>query len=151
MLVSGAVDRLGMRLLQGTKVVEAPADWRGTLQIPADGQVIIDVGSGDGRFVYEHARRDPSSVYIALDPDAKALAEYAYRAARKPARGGVANAIFVVASLEALPPELIGLADQVYVNFPWGGLLRGLLLPEAGALAGLVSLARDSGRFEIVL
>jgi 16S rRNA (adenine(1408)-N(1))-methyltransferase len=139
-----------MRLLQGTKVIEAPADWRDKLQADGD-RVIIDVGSGDGRFVYELARRDPSSIYVALDPDAQALSEYAYRANRKPARGGVTNAIFVVASLEALPSELIGLADAVYVNFPWGGLLRGLLLPEAAALAGLVSLAREGGRFEIVL
>jgi 16S rRNA (adenine(1408)-N(1))-methyltransferase len=137
-------------MLQGTKVIEAPADWRETLSSPAESEVAIDVGSGDGRFVYERARHDPVSLYVALDPDARALSGYAYRAARKPSRGGVANALFVIASLEALPPELIGLADHVYVNFPWTALLRAVLLPEPAALAGLASLMKQGGNFEIV-
>ena len=113
-----------MRILNGTKPTDAPDSWRATL----DGQrVVVDVGAGDGRWVYESARGDPSSVYIAIDPDGEALAEYAYRASRKPARGGIANAQFVVASVEKLPPELDSIADVVRVNFPWGSLLRGLM------------------------
>lgn len=111
----------------------------------------MDLGAGDGRFIYEQAKHDSGTLYVAIDPDADALAEYAYRASRKPARGGVDNAVFVVASVEQLPPELQGLADLVYVIFPWGSLLRGLLLPEPPALAGLHSLLAPQGRFEIVL
>jgi 16S rRNA (adenine(1408)-N(1))-methyltransferase len=137
-----------MRILQGTKVVEAPADWRERL----DGRrVVIDVGAGDGRWAYDSARRDAESVYIALDPDAESLAEYAYRAGRKPSRGGVENALFVVAAVEDLPPELRGIASVVRVNFPWGSLLRGLVLPEAPVLEALAGLGAQSARFELVI
>jgi 16S rRNA (adenine(1408)-N(1))-methyltransferase len=138
-----------MRILQGTKLVDAPPTWRDDLE--ASGRrVVIDLGAGDGRFAFESARRDPESVYIAVDPDAAALSSYAYRAARKPARGGVKNAVFVVAALEQLPSELRQIASLVRVNFPWGSLLRGLLRPEPDALQRLASLARRGGRFEIV-
>jgi 16S rRNA (adenine(1408)-N(1))-methyltransferase len=138
-----------MRILQGTKVIEAPPSWRN--DVTHDGRpVVIDVGAGDGRFVYESARDDPSHLYVGVDPDADALAEYAYRASRKPARGGVANARFVVASVEQLPPELNGLAALVRVNFPWGSLLRALLQPDAAVLRTISKLA-PGARFEIVL
>ena len=137
-----------MRLLQATKIVEAEPGWRD--EILRRGPVVIDVGAGDGRFVYESARHDPSAVYIGLDPDAEALAEYAFRAARKPSRGGAANTFFVIASVEQLPPELERLAGRVLVNFPWGGLLRGVILPEPVVLNAIASLATPAASFEIV-
>jgi 16S rRNA (adenine(1408)-N(1))-methyltransferase len=138
-----------LRILQGTKVVEAPPGWRDA--IARDGRpVVIDLGAGDGRYAYDSARNDPTHLYVAVDPDSDALSQYAYRASRKPVRGGIENARFVVASLEQLPPELTGLAQLVRVNFPWGSLLRSLLEPDPAALARLASLARPDGRFEIV-
>jgi 16S rRNA (adenine(1408)-N(1))-methyltransferase len=138
-----------MRILQGTRVIEADPGWRdGILRVARP--VIIDVGTGDGRFVYENARKDAASIYIGIDPDAEAMADYAFRAARKPARGGVDNAIFVVASVEQLPLDLQGLADRIYVNFPWTGLLRGIIRPEPGVLGAIASLASATARFDIV-
>ena len=139
-----------MRILQGTKVVEAPAGWRERLDALGR-RVVVDLGAGDGRYVYESARGDASGFYIGVEPDAKALSEYAYRAARKPARGGVDNAQFVVAPVEQLPPELSRIADLVRVNFPWGSLLRGLLEPNATTLQQLASLLERDGAWEIVM
>jgi 16S rRNA (adenine(1408)-N(1))-methyltransferase len=134
--------------MQGSKVIEAPPTWRQDLTL--DGRpVIIDLGAGDGRYVYETARSEPASLYVAVDPDADALSEYAYRASRKPARGGVESAHFIVASVEQLPPELTGVAALVRVNFPWGSLLRALLEPNPATMQALISLA-PGGRFEIV-
>lgn len=137
-----------MRILEGTKQVEAPRAWR-----PAFPQhrVVIDVGAGDGRWAYESARQDADSLYIAVDPDAATLAEYAFRAGRKPSRGGVANALFVVAAVEDLPPELHASASLVRVNFPWGSLLRGLVLPELPVLRALARLGATDARFEFVI
>ena len=137
-----------MRLLQGTKVIEAPPSWRDDLA--RDGRsVVVDLGAGDGRYAYESARVDPTHLFVAVEPNADALSEYAYRASRKPARGGVENAIFVVASLEQIPAELNGIAATVRINFPWGSLLRAVLEPDSKSLAALTQLA-TSGRFEIV-
>lgn len=138
-----------MRVLQGTKVIEAPESWCDGVML--DGRpVVIDLGAGDGRYVYESARDDPTRLYLGIDPDSDAMSEYAFRASRKPARGGVENARFVVSSLERLPPELNGIASLVRVNFPWGSLLRGLLQPDPAALCAMAKLA-PAGRFEIVV
>jgi 16S rRNA (adenine(1408)-N(1))-methyltransferase len=138
-----------VRILSGTKVIEAPPDWRAAIE--RDGRpVTIDLGAGDGRWVYDSARADSSRTFIAVDPDADALSESAYRASRKPARGGVENAAFVVAAAERLPPELTGLAAQIRVNFPWGSLLRALLEPESGILTAIAGLGKAGAGFEIV-
>jgi 16S rRNA (adenine(1408)-N(1))-methyltransferase len=139
-----------MRIMQGSKVIEAPPGWRTALVLD-DPRVVVDVGAGDGRWAYESARDDPDKLFIAIDPDAEHLAEYAYRASRKPARGGVDNTAFVVAPVEALPRELDGIADLVRVNFPWGGLLRGLLEGNAATVGALKTLARPGAGFEAVM
>jgi len=139
-----------MRILQGKKVVEAPPDWRGRFDA-AERRVVVDLGAGDGRYAYECARTDPETLYVAIDPDAETLADYAFRASRKPARGGVDNAVFVVAAVEALPPELTGIADLVRVNFPWGSLMRGLLEPRPVVIAAVSSLLKQGGVIEIIM
>ena len=70
-----------MRILNGTKVIDAEPGWREAL-LRGGRRVVIDLGAGDGRFAYESARNDAASVYVAVDPDAAALAEYAFRAGR---------------------------------------------------------------------
>jgi 16S rRNA (adenine(1408)-N(1))-methyltransferase len=139
-----------MRILHVKQPVEAPPDWRE--RIDAGGRpVVIDLGAGDGRYAYECARADPVSLYVAVDPAAETLAEYAFRASRKPARGGVENAVFVVAAIASLPPELQAIGGRVRVNFPWGSLLRGLLQPDRDILASVASLLKPDGVLEIVM
>jgi hypothetical protein len=53
--------------------------------------------------------------------------------------------------LQALPPELLGLGGRVRVNFPWVGLLRGLIRPEPAAIKALRSLGTPEATFEVVL
>ena len=139
-----------MRILHGKQVTEAPPDWRERIQATAR-PVVIDLGAGDGRYAYECARDNSGTLYVAVDPDADRLAEYAYRASRKPARGGVGNALFVVAAVEALPEDLRGIAERVRVNFPWGSLMRGLLEPQPAILAATASMLKPGGVIEIVM
>jgi 16S rRNA (adenine(1408)-N(1))-methyltransferase len=73
------------------------------------------------------------------------MARSSRRAARTERRGGGANALFIVAGIEAPPPELVGRADLVTVRFPWGSLLRGLLGLDPRAMAGLTSLVAPGG------
>lgn len=138
-----------VRVLEGSVVVEVEAvEFTRRL---AGRHVVLDVGTGDGRWPYEMAKRDAINLYVGIDPDASALAEYAYRASRKPSRGGVANVLYVVASVEQMPPELAGLADFVVVNFPWGGLLRGILRPEPDLLRALALPLRSGGELRVTL
>ena len=99
---------------------------------------MVDLGTGDGRFVLGRAREDPGSLVIGIDADASSMRTAARKAsAKKTARS---NALFIVASAELLPHELNGLADEVRIHFPWGSLLRGVLQAEPWLLAGLARL-----------
>jgi 16S rRNA (adenine(1408)-N(1))-methyltransferase len=73
------------------------------------------------------------------------MAETSRRAARKPTKGGRSNALFVVASAEQPPAELVGRADRIDIVLPWGSLLRGTLALEPAAARGIVSLLRPGG------
>ena len=113
--------------------------------------MIIDLGTGDGRAALTLAESEPRSLVIGIDADAASMAETSRRAARPPARGGRSNLLFVVAAAETPPPELIGLADEVRILFPWGSLLRGVLGVDERVARGIASLARSGGRVSAIV
>jgi 16S rRNA (adenine(1408)-N(1))-methyltransferase len=119
--------------------------------VAAHDGISIDLGCGDGRFAYRYAREYPERFVIGIDPVAENMREMSARAARKPARGGLPNVLFVVASVELLPGELRGAAGEIFVTLPWGSLMRGLILAEAPVLDGIASLARDGATLRIIL
>jgi 16S rRNA (adenine(1408)-N(1))-methyltransferase len=81
------------------------------------------------------------------------MAEASRRAARPRARGGLENALFVVAAAERPPAELAAIADEVTILLPWGSLLRGALArDDAGeASAGIASLVAPGGSARILV
>lgn len=97
------------------------------------------------------AAEAPGRLAIGVDADAAAMAEASRRAARGAHRGGLPNALFVVAAAEALPPELHGLACSLTVQFPWGSLLRGLLRADAQMLDGIVRVCRPGAKVTLLL
>ena len=111
----------------------------------------IDVGTGDGRAILAAAAREPSTLAIGLDPDAASMAEASSRAARSIRRGGLPNALFVVAAAEAMPPELVAIAHLVTVRFPWASLLRGVLGRDEVVARGVASLMAPDGTLELLV
>jgi 16S rRNA (adenine(1408)-N(1))-methyltransferase len=101
--------------------------------------VVIDIGTGDGLFVYQSARRNPQKFYIGVDANPRPLEKVSEKVHRKPAKGGLSNVLFIQAAVEDLPTELDGVADEVHVHFPWGSLLR---IVAAGEQEGLRNLRR---------
>ena len=97
------------------------------------------------------AAAQPDRLVVGVDASAAAMAVASRRAAATPRRGGLPNALFVVAAVEALPRELDGLADQVTVHFPWGSLLRGLLGADPAAMAGLTRVMRPGATLSMLL
>jgi 16S rRNA (adenine(1408)-N(1))-methyltransferase len=97
------------------------------------------------------AAAEPDRLVVGVDASAAAMAEASRRAGRRADRGGLPNALFVVAAAEALPPELDGLADRVTVHFPWGSLLRGLLAADPAVMAGLVRAMRPGATLSLLL
>ena len=79
------------------------------------------------------------------------MIEASRRAAGPARRGGLPNALFVVAAAEAMPPELNGVAEVVTIHLPWGSLLRGALAIDEAVAAGIAGLVAPGGRVEILL
>jgi len=97
--------------------------------------------------VLSAARTRPDAFVIGIDAAAEAMAEASRRAAAKPSRGGVPNAMFLCAAAETLPGELAGLADEITVNYPWGSLLRAVAMPDVEVLAKLARLGKPAAAF----
>jgi 16S rRNA (adenine(1408)-N(1))-methyltransferase len=112
--------------------------------------IIVDIGTGDGEFVYTLARGNPGRFIIGLDPSRQGLENTSARIYKKPEKGGLSNALFVLGSVEALPEELDGLANQVYINFPWAGLLKGLLLGDAVVWGALKRLCQPGAFIDVL-
>lgn len=107
----------------------------------------MDVGAGDGGYVLYRARSEPGTFVVGLDASPDALAGGAWRAKR----ARLSNAAFLVDGIERLPRELVCVADEVTVHFPWGSLLRGLLAADQGVLAPLARLLKPGAELRVVL
>jgi 16S rRNA (adenine(1408)-N(1))-methyltransferase len=119
---------------------------------PIEGEgVVIDIGTGDGTFVYQSAQMNPRKFYIGVDASARPLEKISEKIHRKPGKGGLPNALFVQAAVETLPAELDGVADEVHVHFPWGSLLRALALGDAAVLGNLRRICAPDARLEVVI
>lgn len=97
------------------------------------------------------AAAHPDLFIVGIDADAASMREASRRAAGPARRGGLPNALFVVAQAESLPPELDGFADEVFVHLPWGSLLRGVVQAEPSILAPLAGVTRPGGTVSMLL
>jgi 16S rRNA (adenine(1408)-N(1))-methyltransferase len=81
------------------------------------------------------------------------MAESSLRAARPERRGGLPNALFLVAAAERLPAELRGRVDELTMVFPWGSLLRAALALDDAAFAshGIAGVLADEASLRILV
>ena len=105
----------------------------------------IDLGTGDGRAVLARAMAEPETLAIGIDANAASMIESSRRAARAERKGGLPNALFVVAAAETPPPELACLADDLTITLPWGSLLDGVLGRDDRVAAGVAALLAAGG------
>ena len=112
---------------------------------------MIDIGTGDGLFVYQSARRNPQKFYIGVDASPRPLEKVSEKVHRKPAKGGLPNVLFVQAAVEDLPPELDNVADEVHIHFPWGSLLRAVAAGDLEVLRNLRRICAEKALLEVVI
>jgi 16S rRNA (adenine(1408)-N(1))-methyltransferase len=106
-------------------------------------RILLDLGTGDGRYVHSLAERFPDDFIIGVDSCRENLHEYS--------RVKLPNMLFIISSAQNLPCELNGLVSHISINFPWGSLLEGLLMGDAGLMRGLYSIARPNAAIDIRL
>ena len=110
--------------------------------------VHIDLGTGDGLFAWRLAKQSPDTFVIGIDAARESLREGSARAAKKPARGGAPNAVFLCMNVLEMPEGLEAFADVVYINFPWGSLLQAVARPFEENLHQFAALVKDDGILE---
>lgn len=106
-------------------------------------EVHIDIGTGDGNYVYKQALEHPLNLYIGIDPTEKQFTKFAKKANKK----RLDNAIFMRGSIEQLPDGLAGFADKITIFYPWGSLLEKVAKADLGMLK---KIAKEECELEIV-
>jgi len=106
-------------------------------------RVILDLGTGDGKFALHHARTFPYHFVIGVDSCRENLCEHS--------RAKLTNLLFVIASAQALPRELNELASHITINFQWGSLLESLLKDDPCLMRGLVSISHANAVIDVRL
>lgn len=108
---------------------------------------VLDIGTGDGRFVYENALKDGNTLFIGIDPVERQLRKYSKKSNRKK----LGNTLFILGSAENLPKELFFSIDKIYITFPWGSLLEKVVKGDTEFITGLHGLLKHRGLLEIHL
>ena len=114
-------------------------------------KVYLDIGAGSGKFIYHLAKDHPEDYFIGLETSQDNLLDYARRIEKKTSRGGLPNVKYIVGSIESPPKELKGIADIVFINYPWTKFLKALVTGEASTLKKISSLFMDRGVLSMTL
>lgn len=109
-------------------------------------KVILDIGTGDGKFVYKNAIKNKNNLYIGLDPAEKQIQIYSKKANRRRLK----NALYILGSLENLPEELYSTVDKIFVNLPWGTLLEKIVKSNEIYTKELSKILKRDGEIEII-
>ena len=106
-------------------------------------RVMLDLGTGDGKFAFHYARTFPHHFVIGVDACRENLREHS--------RMKLPNALFIIAGAQDLPSELNGLASHITINFPWGSLLESLLNGDAMLMHSLELISRSTTLIDVRL
>lgn len=104
-------------------------------------RVLLDLGTGDGRYARHLADQHPDCFIIGIDSCRENLREHSQTKLK--------NMLFIIANAQELPRELNGLISHISINFPWGSLLEGLLIGEL--MCGLKSISSSVTSIDIRL
>jgi 16S rRNA (adenine(1408)-N(1))-methyltransferase len=131
-----------METIRGKTSLEL--DFNGlTERLAGYNQVLLDLGTGDGRFARCMAEQHPYWFVMGVDPCRENLREHS--------RAKLDNILFIIASAQDLPQELNGLVSRITINFPWGSLLDSLLTGGASLMRGLESISSSIASVDVRL
>ncbi len=116
---------------------------------PTGEGIVIDIGTGDGLFVYRLAQQNPRKFFIGVDASPRPLEKISEKIHRR--KGGLPNVLFLQSSVEELPPELDGIADEVHIHFPWGSLLGAVAAGDEKILRSLRRVCAREALLEIII
>jgi 16S rRNA (adenine(1408)-N(1))-methyltransferase len=134
-----------MKVIKGNKVIEYSAAELTEACLSFD-KIEIDIGTGDGRYIYKNALRSPNTFFIGIDPNQKQLEMYS----KKALKNKITNISFVLNSIENLQEDFNGIADVVTINLPWGSLLQAIALPNETIITKFSTMLKTNGILKII-
>lgn len=136
-----------MEILKGKKIIKL-LNFKELLSCYSE--VLIDIGTGNGLYPYQYAKKHPNSLAIGIDPAADNMIDYSVKSQRKPSKGGLDNVLYCIAAIESIPDALANIGDNITVNLPWGSLLEGIVKRENIILNAIVKMAKKNCFFRAV-
>ena len=118
--------------------------------LPTGEGIVLDIGTGDGLFVYRRARENPRKFFIGIDANPRPLEKVSEKIHRKESKGGLRTS-FSPGSVEDLPLELNGRCGRSTHSLPWGSLLRAVAVGEEAVLRNLRRVCAAGALLEVVL
>jgi Putative methyltransferase len=122
-----------METIRGRKSLELDFNGLEERLVVDYNRIILDLGTGDGRYVRTLAEEHPDWFVIGVDSCRENLHEHS--------QAKLPNMLFVIACAQELPNELNGLISHITINFPWGSLLDSLLTGDPKLMRGLESVS----------
>ncbi len=139
-----------MRVMKGKGLVEMDLPALTELVSHYD-DIALDIGTGDGKFVYKQAQSHSRTFFIGLNSSPANLQEYSTKILRSPQKGGLSNVLYVIANVEQLPHELDHTADTIFVHFPWGSLLKSIVVGNELTLTNIARVGKPDADLEILV
>ena len=131
-----------METIRGRKSLDLDFnDWK--CRLTNYDRIVLDLGTGDGRYARILAERYPGWFVIGVDACRENLREHS--------RANLQNLLFLIANAQELPHELDSLISHITINFPWGSLLESLLAGDPKLLRGLKSISRARASLDLRL
>ena len=139
-----------MRILIGKRIKEIDSTEFESV-IKGYKSLVIDIGTGEGEFVYKKAKQDKEVMFIGIDTSADFMQQYSVKSAKKPEKGGLNNVMYVLANADDLPDALLCKADRIFINLPWGSLRDGIIKGDHSFLSSIRKIAKENATLEIYI
>jgi 16S rRNA (adenine(1408)-N(1))-methyltransferase len=131
-----------METIRGRKSLDLDCTiWKE--RIATYNRIVLDLGTGDGRYPRTLAEMNPGHFVIGLDSCRENLREHS--------QAKLQNLLFVIAPAQDLPHELENLVSHITINFPWGSLLRSLLSADSKLMCGMKAISRPKASLTLRL
>lgn len=133
-----------MRILRSSKEIEI-SNEEFLLKINGYNKLIIDLGTGQGSFVYYNALENRECFYIGLDSCGDSMKKYAI----KQYKNKVNNLIYVIMNAQKIDDIFKNRFSEIYINLPWGTLLEGIFKEELNIINSISLIALSGCKINI--
>ena len=133
-----------MRILRSSKEVEI-SDEDFLSRLEGYSKLIIDLGTGQGSFIYFNAIKNKNCFYIGLDSCGDSMKKYSV----KQYKNRIDNLIYIIMNAQNMHGVLENKFSEIYINLPWGTLLEGIFKEDLGVISSISKISINGCKLNI--